>query len=59
MGGLGTFEILETFGNIFFQKEEAMRLIREYLAWSDKLPSNIAEYDPKLEEFNIKISQHF
>ncbi|PAV63212.1 hypothetical protein WR25_27026 [Diploscapter pachys] len=39
-------------------KEEAMKLIREYLNWSDKLPKNIAEYDPKLEEFNRKISQH-
>ncbi|PAV85035.1 hypothetical protein WR25_04477 [Diploscapter pachys] len=40
-------------------KEEAMKLIREYLNWSDKLPPNIAEYDPKLEEFNMEISQHF
>ncbi|PAV91074.1 hypothetical protein WR25_01279 [Diploscapter pachys] len=39
-------------------KEEAMKLIRKYLNWSDKLPKNIAEYDPKLEEFNREISQH-
>ena len=48
------FKIFE----VFFQKEEAMKIIRKYLTWSDRLPKNIAEYDQKLEEFNREISQH-
>ncbi|PAV83921.1 hypothetical protein WR25_06327 [Diploscapter pachys] len=40
------------------KNKTALDIVKRYLDWSDKLPSDIKEYDKKLAEFNKEIAKY-